>query len=78
MKFTILTDADRRAFEMAKYSAWHKKFAWVPVRMSNDPTAVIWFEFYLRKGRVTNYSSKKLQWDWESVESSFDILKMDR
>lgn len=75
MKFHILTTQQKREREVEKYSQWHKKFAWFPIRSDGDKTAVIWLEFVLRKGRVKAYSTKKIHWEWSYVESSFDILK---
>ena len=75
MKFYIVTKKQKRQNEVEKYSQWHKKFAWLPVRSDGDKTAVIWLEFVLRKGTVRAYSVNKLHWDWTYAESSFDILK---
>jgi hypothetical protein len=77
MKFSFPTKQQRHEQELETYRKWHKKFAWLPTRMFNDPSVVIWFEFVLRKGEPRQFTPK-IVWDWKYVESTFDVLKMGR
>jgi hypothetical protein len=75
MRFTILTEEQRLRDRFEKRTKWHKKFAWMPVRMKTDPTIVVWLGFVLRKGNPRDYTPNA-KWNWEYVEITFDILKM--
>ena len=77
MRFTFSTKQQKHKKELETYKKWHKKFAWVPTRMTETPDVVIWLEFVLRKGDPEKYSPK-IVWRWKYVESTFDVLKMDR
>lgn len=81
MIFYIPTRAQKLEKERDALSMWHKKFTWLPTRMDNDVTKVIWCEFILRKGKACQYIrgtfGTKIKWEWRYVESTFDVLKMD-
>jgi hypothetical protein len=77
MKFLLRTRQQKHLQDLETYRQWHKKFAWLPTRMTEDEGVVIWFEFVLRKGDPTQFSPK-LIWKWKYVESTFDVLKMGK
>lgn len=76
MRFQIETKLQRLQRRRDTLIQWHRKFAWFPVRMTNDPTVVVFFEYVLRRGTDTNYSITNPTWKWEYAESTFDVLKM--
>lgn len=45
--------------------------------MTHDPEVIVWMEFVLRRGGPRQYTPK-IVWDWEYVESTFDVLKMGK
>jgi hypothetical protein len=75
MIFHIPTKGQKLEIEKEEFSKWHKKFAWLPVRMDSDISKIVWLEFVLRKGKIDRWSSGDLHWKWSYVESTFDILK---
>jgi hypothetical protein len=53
------------AEKTARLKAWHRKFAWLPVRVGDDDCR--WLEFVLRRGvRVSRYDGG--YWDWQYQE----------
>lgn len=74
MKFRILTPEQRAEEREERLNAWHKWFAWRPIRMTDDQTDVRWLEFVYRKGRK-RYSDDGGYWTWTYAETTFDILR---
>lgn len=58
MKFKCETRENR-------FSKWHRKFAWLPVRLGDNDCR--WLEFIERKGTLSLYGWD-YEWDWEFRE----------
>ena len=75
MRFSIRTKDQKLQEKKLRLRKWHKKFAWLPTRMSNDENVVVFLEFMLRRGIPSTSHRGKLVWDWKYAESAFDVLK---
>ncbi len=74
MKFRILTREQREELREERLRSWHKKFLWLPVRMTEDKNDVRWLEFVYRKGRKS-WCDDGHYWSWTYADNTFDILR---
>lgn len=84
MHFDILTKDQKRKRRLDAERVWHRKFAWLPIRMTTPSARVVWLEYCCRKSVPQfhdTYRPKQAgrpeQWKWQYVETEFDILKMN-
>ena len=53
MKFNITSRDKRKLLFDERIQTWHKKFAWKPIRVTED--CVVWLQYYGRRGRLDGY-----------------------
>jgi len=81
MRFRWLTRDQKADLKALKIKNWHKKFAWLPVRMHTDNNEIRWFEFVLRKGNARveeNIFGQSVVRgrNWIYADSSLDVLRI--
>jgi len=83
MRWQAETRKERRARKKSdnikKFASWHKCFAWLPVRLTNNKNEVRWLEFVYRKGEFIDSDSGLFgtsnYYKWQYADSIFGILK---
>lgn len=75
MRFRMLTEEERESRKRERLSSWHKKFAWLPVRLTHDNNEVRWLQFVHRKGEFV-YGEEDCWYNWSYAENEFDILRL--
>ncbi len=82
MRFRRKTAKQRNHDKAVHLESWHKKFAWLPIRLTSDNNEIRWLEFVLRKGHAGYKTSK---WtgrryiaasSWVYADSSLDVLRI--
>ncbi len=81
MRFRWLTRDQKNGIKALRIKGWHKKFAWLPVRMHTDNNEIRWFEFVLRKGNARTKENMFAQsivvgYNWIYADSSLDVLRI--
>jgi hypothetical protein len=90
MKFTVKTKDSRRAALADKLCNWHRKFAWLPVKVTtvesqgSDDEHYVWLSFVYRRFKhdreVILRSNTNPFWftgsAWEYIENEFEMLKI--
>lgn len=74
IRFKLLTAAEKEQLKIDKMMAWHKWFAWKPVRLSYDHHEIRWLGFIYRKG-IQRWNDGERYFEWQYVENEFDLLK---
>jgi hypothetical protein len=75
MKFRMLTAAEREEIKAERLAAWHKWFAWYPIRLSADKHEIRWMETVYRRGKQ-RYCDGDSYYSWTYADNVMDVIRM--
>ena len=75
MKFRSITLEEKRKIKIEKLEAWHRWFAWTPIRLTVDNHEVRWMENVYRKGKL-RHTDDGPYWQWKYADGAIDVIQI--